>query len=97
MESLAVAFAETVHAAARLASRHAGGIHTVGGGSLNALLRQLSPDGAGLPVLAGPVEATELCNVPMGAYKLGLRGTLEELRELVVRAHAPVCYDRRRS
>ena len=56
-------------------------IHVVGGGCQNELLCQLTADLSGLPVLAGPVEATALGNVAVQARTAGrLSGTLEDLR-----------------
>lgn len=89
IESLAAAFADAVAAAARLAGREAAVIHLVGGGALNALLCQLTADRSGLPVLAGPVEATALGNVLVQARAQGLGGSLEELRSLVARVYPP--------
>jgi len=95
IESLAVAFAEAVRTAARLAERVVGVIHIVGGGALNALLCQLTADHARLPVLAGPVEATALGNVLVQARALGLGGSLADLRALVARTHPPQRYEPR--
>ncbi|WP_456283578.1 rhamnulokinase [Microbacterium sp. JZ101] len=90
VESLASAFADAVHAAAELSGKRVNAIHLVGGGSLNELLCQLTADRAGLPVLAGPVEATALGNVLVQARALGeISGSLEDLRELVARTTAP--------
>lgn len=83
LESLAVAFAAAVHTAGRLADREVGVIHLVGGGALNGLLCQLVADRSGMPVLAGPVEATSLGNVLVQARAQGLGDTLDELRTLV--------------
>lgn len=89
LESLASAFAEAVADAGRLADREVGVIHLVGGGALNSLLCQLTADRSGMPVLAGPVEATALGNVLVQARALGLGGTLEQARRLVDRVSPP--------
>ncbi|KQV26012.1 rhamnulokinase family protein [Yonghaparkia sp. Root332] len=83
LESLALAFASAVRTASALADRPVSVIHLVGGGALNALLCQLTADRAGMPVLAGPVEATALGNVLVQARAQGPRGTLEDVRRLV--------------
>lgn len=88
VESIAAAFAETVRAASDLSGREVDVIHLVGGGSLNALLCQATADRSGLPVLAGPVEATALGNVLVQARARGVvTGDLEGLRELVAATH----------
>ena len=93
VESIAVAFAEAVATASALTGRRLDVVHIVGGGSLNALLCQATADRTGLPVLAGPVEATALGNVLVQARALGAApATLEELRALVAATHAPVRY-----
>jgi len=61
-------------------------VNVVGGGTRNALLCQLTADLLGLPVLAGPAEATALGNVLVQARALGELGPLAEMRELVGRS-----------
>ncbi len=81
VDSLAAAFASTVHQAGELARHEVDVIHVVGGGSQNQLLCQLIADAAGLPVLAGPVEATALGNVVVQAQTAGaLPLSLEAVR-----------------
>jgi rhamnulokinase len=84
VDSLAVALARAVRDAARLAGREVEVVHVVGGGSQNALLCQLTADACGLPVVAGPVEATAIGNVLVQARAVGtLRGDVDALRALV--------------
>lgn len=86
IESLADAFARAVAQAADLSGQHVRRIHIVGGGALNDLLCQRTADRAGLPVHAGPIEATAIGNVLVQARATGLvAGSLESLRDLVAR------------
>ncbi|RCK70579.1 rhamnulokinase [Desertihabitans brevis] len=88
--SLAQAMADAVATAGRLAGRRVGVVHLVGGGALNDLLARGIADRSGLPVLAGPVEATALGNVLVQARAAGLvPDTLEGMRALVRRTHPP--------
>jgi len=81
LDSLADTFAARIADAARLSGRRIDVIHIVGGGSQNELLCQLVADAAGLPVVAGPVEATALGNLLVQARTHGvLSGDLWSLR-----------------
>lgn len=72
LESLALAHAATLRTAARLAGCDLTVVHLVGGGARNALLCQLTADACGLPVLAGPVEASAIGNVLIQARAAGI-------------------------
>lgn len=86
VESIVAGFARRLDDAARLSGRRPDAVHMVGGGSQNALLCQATADRSGLPVMAGPVEATALGNLLMQAGTAGtLSGGLSELRELISR------------
>ena len=88
LDSLALAHRRTVHDAQRLAGHDIEVVHVVGGGARNALLCQLTADACGLPVVAGPVEATALGNVLVQARALGmLSGGLDTLRAVVRGSH----------
>ncbi len=98
VESIAQAFADSVATAARLTGRDIDVIHIVGGGALNRLLCQATADRSGLPVLAGPVEATALGNVLVQARAHGWFGpgaTLEDLRRAVAASTSPERYEPR--
>ena len=64
-------------------------LHVVGGGARAALLNQMTADACGIPVLAGPVEATALGNVGVQAIACGELADLPELRA-VIAATEPV-------
>lgn len=96
LESLAAAFAEAVTDASLLSGKSVSVIHLVGGGSQNALLCQLTANQSGLPVLAGPVEATAIGNVLVQARTLGFAaGSLESLRAIVAASTIPTRYEPR--
>ncbi|MFC6157735.1 rhamnulokinase [Kribbella jiaozuonensis] len=71
LESLALAYRRTMRSAQSIADREVDVLHVIGGGSQNELLCQLTADACGLPVLAGPVEASALGNVLVQARALG--------------------------
>ena len=86
LDSLAAAYARALRDAMRLTGRKVKVVHVVGGGSQNTLLCQLTADAAGLPVVAGPVEATALGNVLVQARAHGMvDGDIDDLRALVRR------------
>jgi rhamnulokinase len=86
--SIAAAIATALEKAATLAGRPVDLVHVVGGGAQNSFLCQAIADRSGLPVLAGPVEATAIGNVLVQARTAGLVGPdLVDLRTLVARTH----------
>jgi len=88
LESLALAYRRSVRAAQRLSGREVEVVHVIGGGSRNELLCQLTADACGLPVLAGPAEASALGNVLVQARALGVPlPDLEAMRSLVRSTH----------
>jgi rhamnulokinase len=97
LDSLAQAYARTLRNAVELTGKIVSVVHMVGGGSQNELLCQLTADRTGLPVLAGPAEATSIGNILVQARAQGLvTGSLESLRELVAASYHPVAYRPRR-
>jgi rhamnulokinase len=93
-ESLALKYQQVLEQAARLSGKSVETVHVVGGGSQNSLLCQLTADAAGLPVLAGPVEATALGNAMVqalaGGYLDSLEGQRERFRRLMDAGRIPV-------
>ena len=101
LDSLADAYARVVRQAGELAGTEIRAVHVVGGGSRNELLCRLTAEASGLPVVAGPVEATALGNVLVQARAVGIvSGGLTALRDAVrasvtLRRYAPVEEPRR--
>lgn len=83
MDSLALGHRTALRQAADLSGKKVEVVHLVGGGARNSLLCQLTADATGLPVLAGPAEATALGNLGVQARALGLVDGLADLRSLV--------------
>jgi rhamnulokinase len=90
LDSLASTFARTVRDAERLSGRKVEVLHLVGGGARSRLLCELTAAACGLPVLAGPVEATAIGNLLVQARAHGsIHGDLDTMRALV-RATQPI-------
>ena len=86
LDSLALAHRRTIREAAVLSGRSVDTVHVVGGGARNRLLCRLTADACGLPVVAGPVEATATGNVLVQARALGaLDGGLPDLRAFLAK------------
>jgi rhamnulokinase len=87
LDSLALAHARNVSLAQDLAGHPVEVVHVVGGGSQSELLCQLTADACGLPVVAGPTEATALGNLVVQARAYGVVNSRAEGRALVRRTH----------
>ncbi|WP_246238349.1 rhamnulokinase [Acrocarpospora corrugata] len=95
LESLALGHRMAIRQAIELSGQRVNTIHLVGGGSRNALLCQLTADACGLPVVAGPTEATALGNVLVQARAAGEIGGLPEMRALVAATQNLTYYEPR--
>jgi rhamnulokinase len=83
LKSLALAYREVLEQVTAVANRQVSVIHVVGGGSQNDLLNQMTANATGLPVIAGPVEATVLGNALVQFIALGEIGSLEQGRQII--------------
>ena len=63
-------------------------LHIIGGGSANDLLNQWTADAIGLPVVAGPTEATAIGNLMVQAKAAGLVKDRWEMRQMIAQAFA---------
>lgn len=68
-------------------------LHIIGGGSQNVLLNQMTADALGIPVWAGPVEATAMGNILVQAMAAGEVDGLAGLRDVVRHCVSPKIYE----
>jgi len=92
LESLALKYRYTFERLQEVLGRKLDRIHIIGGGSLNTLLNRFTAEAAGVPVVAGPSEATALGNFMAQLMALGEVVSLPQAREIVGRSVQTVTY-----
>ncbi|MFC1735812.1 rhamnulokinase family protein [Candidatus Hydrogenedentota bacterium] len=92
-ESLALKYRKRLAELEGLSGEKYDAIHVVGGGSQNQLLCQMTADATGLPVVAGPVEATAIGNILMQAIGTGEISSIAEGREIVLNSFPVKTYE----
>jgi rhamnulokinase len=92
LESLALCYRHWLRKLEEVLGRRFRVLHIVGGGSLNTLLCQFTADATGLPVLAGPMEATVAGNLLVQAVARGRLESSESIRQVVRRSTQIVEY-----
>jgi rhamnulokinase len=95
LESLALAYRQTIELLTSTCGTSPPAVHIVGGGARNELLCQLTADATGLPVWAGPAEASEVGNLLVQAMALGELSSLADARAVVAESFSPVLYEPR--
>ena len=83
LESLALKYRLVRDELEKVTGRKFERVHIVGGGAHNWLLCQMTADALGLPVYAGPAEATAIGNIMVQALAAGVVSSLEEIRTVV--------------
>ena len=92
MESLALRYRYTLEGIEALRGSKVSAINIVGGGTKDTFLCQLAADACGVPVVAGPVEATAIGNLLAQLLAAREINTLAEARELVRASFEPKIY-----
>ena len=83
LDSLAFRYASVLRQIEVLTNQKIEGVQIIGGGSQNRYLNQATANATGLPVSAGPVEATVIGNVSVQAIAGGRFASLAEARQYV--------------
>jgi rhamnulokinase len=82
-ESLSLKYRYVLGKIIRLAPFPIEKLHVIGGGSKNPLLNQWTANAIGIPVLAGPSEATAIGNIMIQAKAAGCVDSLSEMRQII--------------
>lgn len=85
-ESLALRYRQVIEHLQTLSAQPIEVLHVIGGGSRNALLNQWTANATGLPVIAGPAEATGIGNIMMQALSSGAASDIASMRQLIHRS-----------
>jgi len=83
LESLACRYREVLEMINKIRKKPIKVLHIVGGGARNDLLNQFTANALGIPVIAGPVEATAIGNIIMQAKAAGHIASVKEGREII--------------
>ena len=84
--SLANKYKETLQTLQQFAPFEIKTLHIISGGSLNRFMNQLTANAIGMPVVAGPSEATAIGNALLQAKAAGLLKDRWEIRRIVAKA-----------
>lgn len=83
LQSLAAKYAEATAHLNEMLPQPIKCMHIIGGGSQNKLLNRLTSEALGVPVIAGPIEATGMGNILTQALAKGEIKDIDELRAVV--------------
>ncbi|WP_297301790.1 rhamnulokinase family protein [uncultured Oscillibacter sp.] len=92
-ESLALKYRLALEQLARMTGKRFTALHIVGGGAQARLLCRMAASSCGVPVEAGPVEATALGNLLVQWVALGALPDLAAGRRLIAKSERPVRYE----
>jgi rhamnulokinase len=93
LQSLATKYKEAISGVNNLLPEPLKRLHIIGGGSQNELLNQLTANALGVPVWAGPVEATAMGNILVQAMAAGEVADLASLRQVVRNSVTPKIFE----
>ncbi|WP_167618819.1 rhamnulokinase [Maribellus sediminis] len=82
-DSLVLKYKFTIEQIESVTGKKIDKLHIIGGGANNSMMNQLTADALGIPVFAGPTEATAIGNLMLQARALKAVDSLDEIRQVV--------------
>jgi rhamnulokinase len=92
-DSLALKYRYTLERLKKVSPHPIKKLHVIGGGAKNVLLNQLTANAAGIPVMAGPSEATAIGNIMVQAMALGAVKSVNDARAAIRASVNPDVYN----
>jgi rhamnulokinase len=92
-DSLSLLYRKALGDLCAISGRNIKALHVVGGGSQADILNQLTASAIGIPVMAGPVEATALGNGLAQFLATGAIDSVTEARQLLAHSFVPKRFD----
>ena len=92
-DSLALRYRDTLLNIEKITGKKTPFINVIGGGSKETLLNKFTADSCGIPVYAGPSEATAIGNLVSQAIALGEIKDLKEARAMIADSFDVQCYE----
>lgn len=82
-ESLALRYRQVLDNLRKLSDHPIEVLHVIGGGSRNHMLNQWTANAIGIPVIAGPSEATAIGNIMLQALAAGAAESVPAMRQVI--------------
>jgi len=82
-DSLVLKYKYTIKQIESISGKKIEKLHIIGGGANNKMMNQLTANAIGIPVYAGPTEATAIGNLMIQAKAMGKVNSLREIREVI--------------
>lgn len=98
LDSLAATYKNALQTSEMVTGNRISCVRIVGGGSKNSLLCQLTANALGLPLLAGPAEASSIGNLAVQIVAAGARESISDVYRLIqgdgsqITAYSPTSY-----
>ncbi len=97
LESLALKYRLVLDQLRRAYPHPINRIHVIGGGAQNRMLCRFTANAAGLPVIAGPAEATAVGNIMVQALAAGFIANLADMRGVIRRSFELTVFEPRQT